>query len=264
MSLKPLHDPKSGPLRVVGLLSGSGTNLRRILEHETRLRKERGESPFRVAVIFSDSSESKAAEIGRDYDRPVVIRDIRAFYRARGRKKSDLSLRPDFDRDTVRSLSPFEVSAAAYAGYMSVASSVLIQAFLGVNVHPADLSVEENGRRKYTGDHAVLDAIRAGEKTIGSTTHLIEERVDYGRILIISPPVPVEIPAGADLSNPETAKKVAAENQDRLKEKGDWIIFPQTLEYLAEGRFAADGQGLLHFDGKPIPKGLRIEALAFS
>ena len=256
--LKPLHDPKQGPLRVVGLMSGSGTNLRRILEHETRLEKERGESPFRVAVIFSDSSESKAVEIGRDYDLPVVIRDIRAFYQARGRKKSDLSLRPDFDRDTVRALSSFEVSAAAYAGYMSVASPVLIQAFLGINVHPADLSIEENGRRKYTGDHAVLDAIRVGAKTVGSTTHLIEERVDYGRILIISPPVPVQIPAGADLANPETARQVAAENQNRLKEKGDWIIFPQTLEYLAEGRFAEDQQGLLYFDGKPIPKGLKL------
>ena len=189
----------------------------------------------------------------------MVTNDIRAFYQARGRKKSDLSLRPDFDRDTVKALSSFGVSAAAYAGYMSVASPVLIQAFLGVNVHPADLSIEENGRRKYTGDHAVLDAIRAGEKNVRSTTHLIEERVDYGRILIISSPVPVLIPAGADLSSPETAKKVAAENQDRLKEKGDWIIFPQTLEYLAEGRFAADGQGLLHFDGKPIPKGLQIQ-----
>ena len=259
LNLEPLYDPKRGPLRVVGLMSGSGTNLRRILEHEARLKKERGDSPFRVAVIFSDSSESKAAEIGRDYDLPVITRDIRAFYQARGRKKSDLSLRPDFDRETVRALSPHQVSAAAYAGYMSVASPVLIQAFLGVNVHPADLSIEEKGRRKYTGDHADLDAIRAGEKTIGSTTHLIEERVDYGRILIISPPVPVRIPAGADLSDPETAKKVSAENQERLKEKGDWIIFPKTLEYLAEGRFAADGQGRLHFDGKPIPQGLQIQ-----
>jgi hypothetical protein len=46
-------------------------------------------------VALCDVNQSKAAEIGRDYDRPVVIRDIRAFYRARGRKKSDLSLRPD-------------------------------------------------------------------------------------------------------------------------------------------------------------------------
>ena len=246
-------------MRVAGLMSGSGTNLRRILEHETLLKKERGASPFRVTVIFTDSAESQAAVIGRDYDRPVITRDIRAFYQSRGRKKSDLSLRPDFDRETVQALSPFGVSVAAYAGYMSVASPVLIQAFLGVNVHPADLSIEENGRRKYTGDHAVLDAIRAGDKTLGSTTHLTEERVDYGRILLISPPLPVEITAGADLSNPETAQKVAAKNQERLKEKGDWIIFPRTLEYLAEGRFAADGQGRLHFDGKPIPRGLRIQ-----
>ena len=40
MNLKKLHNPEDGELRAVGLMSGSGTNQRRVLEHEVRLRKD--------------------------------------------------------------------------------------------------------------------------------------------------------------------------------------------------------------------------------
>jgi len=257
MTVRPLHDPRAGVLRVVGLLSGSGTNIRRILEHERKLAAERGQSPFELVALFSDNADSKAAEIGREFDLPVVVRDIRAFYKRRGRPKRDLGLRPDYDRLTVAALAPFQARAAVYGGYMSVASEPLIRAFLGLNVHPADLSVERDGKRRWVGDHAVRDAIVAGERTIAATTHLIEPEVDGGRLLMISKPLTVELAPGADLADPTQAQAVEQHNQNRLKEAGDWVIFPLTLQYLAEGRFGADESGVLHFDGRPIPKGLR-------
>jgi phosphoribosylglycinamide formyltransferase-1 len=257
-TLKKIHDPAAGPMRVASFMSGSGTNLLKILEHERRLAHERGAAPFTVAVIFSDSWKSKATEIGALYDLPVVVRDINAFYRARGLPKTDMSIRGEFDRGTVEALTPFGARFAAYAGYMSVASPVLVGAFFGVNVHPADLGIEVDGRRRWVGGHAVRDALRAGEKTIASSTHVVEEAVDGGRVLMISPHIPVEVPSGADLAKKEVAREIEKLNQGRLKEAGDWVIFPKTLEYLADGRFAADETGVLHFDGQPIPKGLRL------
>lgn len=256
-TLTKLHDPAHGPMRVAALISGSGTNLVKILEHQGALKAARGTAPFEVAVIFSDSWKSKAAEIGAQFDLPVVVRDINAFYKARGLPRADLSVRPTFDRQTVAALAPYCAGVAAYAGYMSVASKVLIDAFLGVNVHPADLSIEVGGLRRWVGGHAVRDAILAGERTIASTTHLVEEAVDGGRRLLVSSPVPVEVPEGADLARKEIAREVERHNQARLKELGDWAIFPKTIEYLADGRVAADGAGALHFDGRPIPWGLR-------
>lgn len=256
--LKPLHDPRDGVLRVVGLMSGSGTNLRRILEHERRLRDERGLSPFKLVAIFSDNAGSQAPAIGRDFDLPVLIRDLGAYYAARGKPRRDLELRAEFDRETVAELKPFGASAAAYGGYMSIATNPLIEAFIGINVHPADLSVEVDGKRRFTGDHAVRDAIVAGEKFIHSTTHLIEPVVDGGRLLMISKPLEVELENGLNLEKPEDARKAEDFNQERLKEAGDWIIFPRTLEALAEGRFAADENGLIHFDGEPAPGGVRL------
>ena len=257
--VKPLHDPGEGTLRLAGLMSGSGTNIRKIIEHQKKIEKEKGISPFKMVVLFSDTWNSNASKIGRDFDIPVIIRDIEGFYTKRKKKRGDLSIRPEFDFGTVKALSPFEVKVAVYGGYMSIATAPLMDAFLGINVHPADLSREEEGKRRFTGNHPVRDAIVAGEKTIAASTHLVGEVVDEGPILMVSPPIPIVIKKEWDLSNPEDLKKAETLNQGHLKEKGDWLIFPSTVEYLARGRYGKDESGLLYFDGKPIPKGLRWE-----
>ncbi len=167
MTLNKLHDPKDGQMRVIGLMSGTGSNLRRIIEIEKRWRFNNAgkECPYHIAVIFSDTFDSNVAEIGKDQNLPVVLRDLKAFYAAiRHSSMRDMYLRKEFDAETVKALSPYEASVAAYAGYMSIATKPLIDAFLGINVHPADLSIKDGDQRKYTGDHAVRDAILQGER----------------------------------------------------------------------------------------------------
>lgn len=259
MALKELYHPESGRMRVAGLMSGSGSNLRKIIEHGRAIESREGRAPYQVVVIFSENPESNAEKIGNDYSIPVVVRDIDSFYNERGKPRKDLSVRAEFDEGTVDALKPFNVNVAAYAGYMSIATNQLINAFLGINVHPADLSIVSGSKRKYTGDHAVRDAILAGEKQLRASTHIIEPQVDYGRILMISSPLGVNLPEGFDLNNKEQVKAVSDEHQNRLKEIGDWVIFPRTLEYIAEGRYSQDKQGLLYFDNKPIPQGVKLE-----
>ena len=256
--LRKLHDPAKGRLRVVALMSGSGTNLQKVLEHQQALAASRDEAPYEVVAIFSDRSDSNAADIGKQYDIPVVTHDIRGFYEKRGLPRKDMSVRADFDRQTVDMLKPFNADVAVYAGYMSIATPPLIEAYMGINVHPADLSVVENGKRKWTGDYAVRDAIVAGEKYIYSTTHMVSPEVDAGRIFMISAPLEVEVPENPDFSIQKVRREIRLHNQDRLKEAGDWVIMPRTIEYIADGRFAEDEQGVMHVDGEPIPGGLRL------
>jgi folate-dependent phosphoribosylglycinamide formyltransferase PurN len=143
---------------------------------------------------------------------------------------------------------------------MSVVTTPLLDAFDGriVNVHPADLRVLQEGRRKYTGDHAVRDAILAGERALHASTHLVRREVDEGEVLMVSAPLPVALPSGvqaAALAGPEhreALKKISAEHQDRLKQAGDWVILPRTLEWLALGRYALDEQGRVFLDGRPL------------
>ena len=258
--LRKLHDPADGRLRVVALMSGSGTNLQKVLEHQQHLQTRRGESPFEVVAIFSDRSDSNAADIGKRHDIPVVIHDIGGFYEKRGLPRRDMSVRAEFDRRTVDMLRPFGATVAVYAGYMSIATLPLIEAYMGVNVHPADLSVEENGQRKWTGDYAVRDAIVAGEKHIYSTTHMVSSQVDAGSIFMISAPLEVQLPENPDFGIQSVRREIRLHNQNRLKEAGDWIIMPRTIEYIADGRFARDDRGIMHFDGRAIPTGLRLQS----
>jgi len=254
-------------MRVAGFMSGSGTNLIKIIEHQRSLAGEGGRSPYEVVVVFTDNEKSNAAAIADQFGVSFVVNDIMDFYRARGHEnKRDLSLRPDFDRATIEALAPHRPHAVVLAGYMSIVTGPLLEAFDGriINVHPADLMVEREGRRAYTGDRAVADAIRAGESAIRSTTHIVRAEVDYGEILMVSAPVPVEMPEGITLetlqdeSNRDLLLRLADAHQDRLKEVGDWVIFPRTLEIMAEGRYGLDPSGEVYIDGKPAPGGWRV------
>lgn len=258
----PLYSPRpEEPMRVAGFMSGSGTNLVKILEKQSDLEKEPTGSPFRVCVIFTDSPKSNASRIAEDFGIQVETGNILAFYQSRGHKtKKDLSLRPEFDKQVVDLLAPHRVDAVVLAGYMSVVTEPLLEAFAGriVNVHPADLRVLESGRRKYTGDHAVRDAIVSGEPALRATTHIVRAEVDGGEILMVSAPLPVELPDGMRIDdlvraeNKEKLEEISGGHQERLKQAGDWVILPQTLEWLARGRYAVDGEGQVFLDGKPF------------
>jgi folate-dependent phosphoribosylglycinamide formyltransferase PurN len=245
--IKPLYDPKDGPMRVIGFMSGSGSNIRKLIEHQKVL----GDNVYRIVALFSDTPDSNVQKFHQEFHIPVAIHNIARFYEQKGAPRSDLSLRAAFDQEALDMLQGFNAQTAAYGGYMSILSPVLVNAFLGVNVHPADLSIRKpNGKPVYTGGKAVKKAIDAGERALRATTHLMASEVDCGEILMVSPPVDV---------NPNESYD---QNQSRLKEGGDWKIFPKTLEYLAQGRFGRDDEhGRLHFDGKLIPAGIRLEDL---
>ena len=260
--LTPLYAPRPDrSMRVAGFMSGSGTNLVKILERQAELARSPGGSPYEVVVIFTDNPESNAARIGERYGPDCIVEDILAFYRLQGHAtKKDLSLRPAFDGRVLAALNPYRVDAIALAGYMSVVTDPLLHAFAGriINVHPADLRILEGGRRKYTGDYAVRDAILAGEQVLRATTHVVRREVDGGEILMVSAPVPVDLPKGlapdaaAWREKRDLWNRIAEEHQERLKEIGDWRILPKTLEWLAQGRYGLDEQGRVFLDGEPL------------
>jgi folate-dependent phosphoribosylglycinamide formyltransferase PurN len=256
-------------MRVACFVSGSGTNARKIIESSLT-----EDSRYEVSLIFTDvrddrlrrsgEKRSRAKDIADEYGISYECEDIRAFYRERGVKRTDLSLRPEFDRLVVEKVVPHGIDLIALAGYMSITTRPLLEAFEGrmVNVHPADLSIMEGSERKYVGIHVVRDAILAGERELRASTHVVREKVDHGEILVVSEPVPVRLPEGVVLEELVQDKKhlrvIVGEHQDRLKERGDWVIFPLTIQMIAEGRFALDGEGNVYVDGASAPRGFRF------
>ncbi len=257
-------------MRVMAFMSGTGTNIQKLLEHQNLLDSGNG-APFEVTGIFSDRSDGSCAgeEIARRAGIPYFSYDIRRFHKLRGIKRSVASeegmrARREYDALARRLLQTFDIDVVALGGFMSYTTITR-----AVNVHPADLAIlDEAGNRKYVGDKAVKLAILDGCRSLRSSVIWIDEGVDTGPILVRSAPVPVIYPdgAGAEDFSPDILRKnrallknVVKENQDALKERGDWKIFPLAIQWIAEGRFAADRENRLYFDGTPIPDGVTLE-----
>ena len=264
MQVEPIFDPNKArrPMRVAGFMSGSGTNIRKLLEHQRRLEEKEGASPFEVIFIFSDRSDGlcQGEKIAYEYGLPYISYDIRVFHRKRGLPRNvaspeGLAARKSYDRLALTLTRAFEIDVIALGGYMSY---ITLKGC--VNVHPADLSIlTPEGRRKYTGDHAVRDAILAGEKELRASTLWTDEGIDTGPLLMVSAPLPVQLPMPLSelVEKPDIFQRVVKEHQEKLKQVGDWKIFPRTVELIARGRFGLDEENRVYLDGIPIPTGYR-------
>ena len=264
MKLKPLFDPsKAGrPMRVAAFMSGAGSNILRLLGHEQSLKEKEGTSPFEVVFIFSDRSDGSCKGEKIAFERGIfyVSHDVRAFHRIRGLKRAvgtpqGLSARKEFDRVAADLVEAFDIDVIALGGYMSYLTLDRC-----VNVHPSDLSLlTHEGKRKYVGDHAVLDAISAGERVLRSSTIWTDQGVDTGPLLMVSQPLKVELqgPIESLVADPGRLSRVAEDHQRRLKEIGDWKIFPRTIELIALGRFALDEENHVFLGGQPVADGFR-------
>ncbi len=257
--LQPLYTPKSEPMRVAAMMSGTGSNLRRVLELQEQLEKQ-GKRLFEVVMIFSDAADEKvcnAGKIAEEYAIPYYCSDMKEYYRRKGRSdRKDMKIREEYDSEAARLLRVHKADVVALCGYMSIITKPVIGSFLTINVHPADLRIKDvAGRRKYAGlggSDCVKKAVIEGEGEIRSTTHIVTEEVDGGQLLLVSKPVslPGIISGQLDAS--------AHEYQEKLKREGDWKVYPATIQMIAEGRFAKNWQGIIYLDGKAIPEGMEI------
>ena len=264
MDITPFYDPQQseGPMKVAAFMSGSGSNIRMLLKREKELIREKGKSPFNVVFIFSDRSdgECQGEKIALENGLPYFSYDIRKFHSLRGASRTvaspeGIKARRKYDSIAQSLIKTFDINLIALGGYMSVTTLKGC-----VNVHPADLSIlTPDNKRKYTGDHAVLDAILNGEKRLRASTLWTDQGVDTGPLLMVSDPVNVDLPEPIDAlkKNEDLLKRVVDRHQESLKEKGDWIIFPRTIEMIAEGRFAFDELNRVYVDGVPVPEGYR-------
>ncbi len=265
MPPKLLFDPVAAgrTMRVAGFMSGSGTNITRLLDLQHRLEKEDGRCPFGVVFIYSDRSDGKSRgeAIALEAGIPYFSYDIRRFHELRGLRRTmaseeGLGARREYDRIARTLVESFNVDVVALGGYMSVTTLDRC-----VNVHPADLSLlDEEGRRRFTGDDAVLDAISAGRNELRAGTLWTDRGVDTGPLLMVSRPLNVELPVPLERlkEDPALLRKTADIHQDRLKKVGDWEIFPLTILMIAQGRFGLDEQGTVYVDGKEAPQGYRL------
>lgn len=118
------------------------------------------------------------------------VRDAKALDRARAAKVPAEAVPPPADvrgperrraheEQILKVLRHFRVDLVVLAGYMRILSPLLVRAFPQriLNVHPALLPA-------FPGVNAQEQALTWGARIAGCTTHLVDEEVDHGPILL--------------------------------------------------------------------------------
>ncbi|MDY6055742.1 phosphoribosylglycinamide formyltransferase [Micrococcus sp.] len=149
-------------MRIVALVSGSGTNLQAVLDAVAS-----GALPVEIAAVGSDV--------------PGVQGLARA--EAQGIETFTVSPRDYADRRTwdealAEAVASYEPDWVVCSGFMRILGAPLLERFEGriINTHPALLP-------SFPGAHGVRDALAYGVKVTGCTVHLVDAGVDTGPIL---------------------------------------------------------------------------------
>lgn len=144
-------------MRVVVLVSGSGSNLQALLDAPAV-------GPL-VRLVVSDRPGAGGLARGRSAGVPTECVDL-AAHPDRARWEARL-------RDVVATARP---GLVVLAGFMRVLSPAFVERWPVVNVHPSLLPA-------FPGAHAVADALAHGVRVTGVTVHFVDEQVDHGPII---------------------------------------------------------------------------------
>lgn len=148
-------------LSVVVLISGSGSNLRALLEA--------CDNPLYPARILAVGSEKPAVGLSHaeEFGVPTFVVELERFP---SREAWALLLQQHIEF--------FKPDLVVLAGFMKVLPADFVRHFAGrlINLHPSLLPA-------FPGAHAVRDALAAGASVTGTTIHLVDEGVDTGKIL---------------------------------------------------------------------------------
>ena len=192
------------------LVSGSGSNLQSIIDHI-----EAGTLDAEIRIVISNKPDAFALERCRKHRIHTVVVDHRQF-----------DSRESYDRRTISILESSGVELVVLAGFMRILSPEFFRAFPRriMNIHPALLPA-------FPGTHVQHKAVEYGVRFSGCTVHFADEGVDTGPIIIQS-----VVPVYED----DTADTLSARI---LKE--EHRIYPQAIQYYAEGRIEIQGRKVL-------------------
>jgi phosphoribosylglycinamide formyltransferase 1 len=156
------------PARVVVLVSGSGTNLRALLDA--------AQDPaygVRVVAVGADREGIEGLARADRADIPTFVRRL-----------VDFETREGWDAAMRTVVGRFEPDLVVCAGFMKLLGQDFLDAFLTLNTHPALCP-------SFPGMHGPRDALDYGVKVTGATLFVVDGGIDTGPI-VAQVTVPVE------------------------------------------------------------------------
>lgn len=251
--LTPIINPAKGKLRVMGYCSGSGNTLWKAYELQKEMEKTTEGCPFEIVGIFADKPDSKAVATAEKLGIPWEAIDIRQYYADRNQPLKNRELRAQFDAEAMALVEKFQADMILLAGYVWATTDIILDNYLVVNVHPADLAVlAEDGHRLLAGANGIKSAFDLNMDYLRASSHLATKELDAGPLLCRSPKIPVDYTMHEDYESRFRYYLKLVNDQNRL-------VGARTVLELALGNYATDENGKLFYKGQPCSEGLTIE-----
>ena len=152
----------SGKKNTAVLISGRGSNLRSLVKY-SKTKK----SLIRIVLVVSNNFSAK----GLDYANKSKINNV--FIKDSNKKS--------FEDRLLKLLKKNNVDLICLAGFMKILSGSFIRKFNKpiLNIHPSLLP-------KYKGLNTHNRAIQNKDKYSGATVHIVNEKLDSGKIISVS------------------------------------------------------------------------------
>ena len=148
----------SNKINTAVFISGTGSNLKSLIKF-SKLKK----SPITIGIIISNNPKSKGLKYAK-------INKI---------KKKVFNLNSTlFEKKAINELKKNNINLICLAGFMKILSKSFIKNFNGkiLNIHPSLLP-------KYKWLNTHVKAIKNKDKYSGCTVHLVNSKLDSGRII---------------------------------------------------------------------------------
>ena len=194
-------------LNIGVLVSGGGTNLQKLIDAQNAGELQNGV----LRVVIASKADAFALERAKNHGVPGF---------AVPRKESTQEA---FEAGLMEKLTEYQADMIILAGFLSILSEEFVRRWPDriLNVHPA-LIPSFCGKGMY-GLRVHEAALETGVKVTGATVHLVNEIPDGGRILLQKA---VEVLPG---DTPEVLQR-------RVMEQAEWVLLPQAIHMIANGR----------------------------
>ncbi|WP_440928995.1 phosphoribosylglycinamide formyltransferase [Candidatus Pelagibacter sp.] len=147
-------------IRTAVFISGTGSNLKNLIKFS--LKKV---SPIEINLIVSNNLKAKGLKFAK-------------MYKIK-KKVYNYDKKKDSEKKILKDLKSNDIKLICLAGFMKILSKDFIRRFKGkiLNIHPSLLP-------KYKGLNTHHRAIQNKEKYSGCTVHLVNSKLDSGKIIL--------------------------------------------------------------------------------
>ena len=181
-------------LNTAVFISGKGSNLKNLIKFS--LKKN---SPIKIRFVVSNNKKAKGLNFSKKYKI-----ESRIF---------TYSDKQNTENQILKHLKKREIKLICLAGFMKILSKNFIRNFQGkiLNIHPSLLP-------KYKGLNTHKRAIENNEQYSGCTVHLVNSKLDSGKI-ILQQKVKID-------------KKDTAKTLKKKIKKNEYLLYPKAIKKL--------------------------------